>query len=549
MKITRTYKFRLKPNAEQEERLNRACAAVRMIYNAANEQRIMYGRRQGTDPHGRSSVFNKTRQLKELTARACRPQKFGDYLSRAEQMVQHEEIEAQRKQKFDEGEAKKLAKNPKHVVKEYEKREFQMSKVRGHVLGNETSMANDPELNWIMECIDSDAASYALDALDQAWDDLYKGKAKSLPKFRNAREDNTLKYRAYKNGKAYVVYGKDCVTIPRIGKVPYVKHTKLRRMKLQTATVTKEGDKWYICVATTRTAKDRTIDAPAYAGIDLGTAEPVYVADSDGDDGTIEAVKVLRTSGKTSKRQKRLQREIARSKKGSNRRRRKLDKLSALCRKEATRKRLGLHQITTDLVRSYTHIGIEDLSNKDMTSSAKTRRKTGKKTASNKMQAAFNRAYLDIPKYMFRHQLEYKAAGMGQYVVAVDPAYTSKTCSSCGHVSNHSRTEGSQEKFSCPSCGHRENADANAAKNILKKAFPNYRLTVVGASGAVAGPRKTPLIGGNSEKCKSEDLGSSQNSASSNRIVIPTEGRGGTSFLDLGNGGLSVNSGDCVDSC
>lgn len=515
MDITRTYKFRLKPTAEQEERLNRACAAVRMIYNAANEQRITYGRRQGTDAHGRSSYFDKNRQSKELTFGACRVENSWEW--------------------------ERDHKNGKYT-----------HSARPTSVATYLGLKDDPELSWMLEYIDSDAASFALDSLDQAWKDFFKGNAKNLPSFRNEREDNTLKFRAYnpkKKEPALVVYGKDCVTIPKIGRVPYIKHAKLRRMQLRTATVTKEGNKWYICVAATRTVRDPIDMVPTYAGVDLGTTEPVYVADSDGDDGTVEAAKNIRTSGKLSKRQKQLQREISRSKKGSNRRRRKLEKLAYLHRKEAARKRLGLHQITTVLVRNYTHLGIEDLKNKDMTASAKTRRKKGKKTQTNKVQAAFNRAYLDVPKYMFREQLEYKAAGMGRHVVAVDPANTSKACSSCGHISNFSRTERSQEKFSCPSCGHRENADANAAKNILKKAFPNYRLTVVGVSGAVAGPRKTPLIGGNSEKCKSEGSTPLQNPAASNSIVIPgaeaREGRSGPSFLTSNNGGSGCNPNSC----
>lgn len=508
MKITRTYKFRLKPTAEQEERLMRACAAVRMIYNAANEQRRTYGRKQGTDAHGRASFFNKARQAKELTVKECR--------SESEWNWEHV---------FASGKWQHRAKP---------------SAVR-----TTPGLKNDPDLIWMTEYIDNDAAPYALDALDQAWDAFYKGKAKNLPAFRNEREDNTLKFRAYRNGKPYVVYGKDCVKIPKIGWVPYVKHAKLRRMKLQTATVTKEGDKWYICVATTRTVKDPVADNPSYAGVDLGTINPIVVADTSGEAWAPKEAETLRTTGKLTKRQKKIQREISRGKKGSKRRRKKVEELARLRRKEATRKRMGLHQITTRLVRDFTHIGIEDLKNKEMTASAKSRRRSGKKTPTNKAQAAFNRAYLDVPKYMFREQLEYKAAGLGGHVLAVDPKNTSSTCKVCGNVSQFSRPKRG-ERYTCTSCGHEEHADAMAAFNILNKAFPNHRLTMVGVSGAVAGPRKTPLNGGNSEKCKPDNASCSQNPAASNPIVFPgasaCEGRGSSSFLASDHGGSRYGS-------
>lgn len=62
---------------------------------------------------------------------------------------------------------------------------------------------------------------------------------------------------------------------------------------------------------------------------------------------------------------------------------------------------------------------------------------------------------------IFFQMLSYKTK-----VVKVNPAYTSQTCSVCGLVDKESRK--TQDKFKCTSCGHTENADFNAAKNILK---------------------------------------------------------------------------------
>ena len=64
-------------------------------------------------------------------------------------------------------------------------------------------------------------------------------------------------------------------------------------------------------------------------------------------------------------------------------------------------------------------------------------------------------------------QLDYKSKWQGGEMIEVDPQYTSQECSQCGHVSAESRI--SQAKFICVECGHSENADINAAKNILHK--------------------------------------------------------------------------------
>lgn len=66
------------------------------------------------------------------------------------------------------------------------------------------------------------------------------------------------------------------------------------------------------------------------------------------------------------------------------------------------------------------------------------------------------------------HQLgsfiAYKAELAGVPVVFVDPAYTSQTCSSCGHVARANRPK--QDTFLCVQCSFSANADVNAAVNI-----------------------------------------------------------------------------------
>jgi putative transposase len=72
------------------------------------------------------------------------------------------------------------------------------------------------------------------------------------------------------------------------------------------------------------------------------------------------------------------------------------------------------------------------------------------------------------------HQLgqfvQYKAALAVVPVVFVDPAYTSQTCSACGHVSRSNRP--SQDTFLCVQCSFSANADVNAAVNISERARP-----------------------------------------------------------------------------
>ena len=72
-----------------------------------------------------------------------------------------------------------------------------------------------------------------------------------------------------------------------------------------------------------------------------------------------------------------------------------------------------------------------------------------------------NRAILHTGWAALKQMLEYKAAE----VIEVPAGYTSQTCSGCGIIDPRSRR--SQSKFQCVACGHAQNADLNAARNIL----------------------------------------------------------------------------------
>jgi putative transposase len=69
--------------------------------------------------------------------------------------------------------------------------------------------------------------------------------------------------------------------------------------------------------------------------------------------------------------------------------------------------------------------------------------------------------------YQLRLFVNYKAAIAGVAVIFVPPAYTSQTCSRCGHlhpIKGKSYRNG--KRFKCGHCGFDHDADVNAALNI-----------------------------------------------------------------------------------
>src|SRR5215213_127992 len=159
------------------------------------------------------------------------------------------------------------------------------------------------------------------------------------------------------------------------------------------------------------------------------------------------------------------QRVLSRRKRGSKRyarQRRRIARLQA----RAGRIRCDFHhRAARDIARRFGVAALEDLRIKTMTASA-----SGSGSEPGRMvrqKAGLNRSILNQGWGAFDRILAYKMEERGGRIVKIDPAFTSLICSACGVVDARSRK--SQAAFECIACGHRDNADRNAAKNILRR--------------------------------------------------------------------------------
>lgn len=122
-----------------------------------------------------------------------------------------------------------------------------------------------------------------------------------------------------------------------------------------------------------------------------------------------------------------------------------------------------LHQVSTDISKNHALVVLEDLKVANMSKSASgTLDEPGKMVAA---KSGLNRSILDQGWHSFKSMLSYKLGHLGGELLLVDPRYTSQKCSSCGHTEKDNRM--SQAEFAFMRCGFRENADVNAAKNVL----------------------------------------------------------------------------------
>ena len=159
------------------------------------------------------------------------------------------------------------------------------------------------------------------------------------------------------------------------------------------------------------------------------------------------------------RRLRRLERTLARAKRGSNRRGRARHAIARLKARETDRRTDWAEKTSTDIARRFDVIKVEDLQIANMTRSARgTRGDPGRNV---RQKAGLNRGILRSGWGLLVRRLEDKAPGR---VEKINPAFTSQRCSACGQVDPKSRE--SQAVFRCTACGFAGHADVNAAINI-----------------------------------------------------------------------------------
>lgn len=206
-----------------------------------------------------------------------------------------------------------------------------------------------------------------------------------------------------------------------------------------------EFDKTYAYVSVTFPDVD-TQKPDGFIGIDLNsTSHSIVVADPS----TGKVTKFARQIPHIKKQYRSLRRKYARQ--------HRFRDIKALKRRDHDKTQDVLHKATTAIVLKAKAEGkgikLEDLKNI-------------RKNCTVKHRKSANHVLNSWPFFMVRTMLEYKAKEHGVRLVAIDPAWTSTTCSRCGNIDKAARQ---RKVFHCLKCGHVDHADANAAFNIASR--------------------------------------------------------------------------------
>jgi len=245
------------------------------------------------------------------------------------------------------------------------------------------------------------------------------------------------------------------IFLPKIGWIGFYRSCPIRG-KVKNITVSQRAGKWYISIQVEEMIEIGKHASDSELGIDAGIK--CFAAFSNGT--LIEGVHSFR------KHEDKLaseHRKLARKQKGSQNRQKQKRKISKLHHTIANVRSDFLHKLSTDISKNHAKVYVEDLQIRNMSASAKgTIDEPGRNV---KAKSGLNKSILDQGWFEFRRQLEYKLSWQGGMLVEVDSRYTSQRCTYCGHTAKENRV--SREVFRCQVCGHKENADLNAAKNIL----------------------------------------------------------------------------------
>lgn len=159
-----------------------------------------------------------------------------------------------------------------------------------------------------------------------------------------------------------------------------------------------------------------------------------------------------------------------------------------LMRKAATRMRTRIQYLVKDLhnkvasvlTNSYKLIFLPTYETSQMV--LKSQRKINRKSVRNMLTWSHGK---------FASHLEQMAIRKGVLVVRCNEAYTSKTCTNCGHIHNNL---GGSKIYKCPQCSHVIARDINGARNIMLRALQATAFTVVNNSIVISDAISTETL-------------------------------------------------------
>lgn len=309
-----------------------------------------------------------------------------------------------------------------------------------------TALKRDPNYSWLKE-VDATALQSSLRDLENAF----------LNFFRALKSGYSVGYPNYKKKSSmHKCYKSKCIArnievvgsklkLPKLGLVKCRISKEIQGRILSASISQNQAGQYYVSLCCAEVLFPELPATGNSCGIDLGVSELAVTSDGRVFPNSRYRIEFFHKFSS-------LERQLARKQKGS-RRYIQLNKRIAKLREHIYNQRKDcIHKATTELIRNYDNIYMEDLDIRGMLKNHK-----------------LSMAVKDASFFEFRRQMEYKARYYGRNIFFIDQFYpSSQICSRCGNQSHFTKNLRVRE-WSCPFCGARLDRDLNAAINILKK--------------------------------------------------------------------------------
>ena len=302
------------------------------------------------------------------------------------------------------------------------------------------------ELPWL-KAVDSTSLQAALQDLDAAYQNFFRrlkqGVKPGYPRFKS-KHSCRQSYKSKCVGRNIKVLD-NAVQLPKLGKVK-CRISKEVKGRILSATISRNpSGKYFVSLCCTDVEIEPLPSTGAATGLDMGIKS--FAVDAEGNE--YPSHKCL---AKSEKNLARLQRQLSRKTKGSQRREKARIKVARLHERITNQRKDLLHKLSTELVRQNDVVCIEDLAPKNMVKNH-----------------CLAKSISDASWGEFRRQLEYKAEWYGKKIVVINRFYpSSQLCSVCGTQWPGTK-DISVRQWTCPTCSAVHDRDCNAAKNILKE--------------------------------------------------------------------------------
>lgn len=321
-------------------------------------------------------------------------------------------------------------------LKQYLYQEFNIKITYNHMSKMLTELKRQkPWLTVSDKC----ALQNTLKDLDNAYKKFYNGAG--YPKFK--RKDGKNSYRTNQCMKV----NNSFISIPKVGLLRYKDTYKLEEeniLKIYNITISKYIIGYYYASISAEVYIPHFERTNQNVGIDLGLKDFAIL-------NTGRKINNPRILKNLEKKCRKLAKAVSRKVYDSNNYKKAKLKLARFHKYIANIRKDFLHKLSTNLIKEYDIICIEDLCFKGFMKSNKAK------------------SYQDVAQSEFIRQLEYKAEWYGKTISKIDRFYpSSQLCSNCDYK-NHDLKNLDIREYDCPICGTHHDRDINAAINILRE--------------------------------------------------------------------------------